>query len=68
MARYKFVDMSPRLLPVSLEAQLSHAICPAGQRLYRNGRDCALKGGYQTLRVRKQHGPQQHARGACSGS
>jgi hypothetical protein len=30
----------------------SHAVCPAGQRLYRNGRDCALRGGFRATRFR----------------
>lgn len=30
----------------------SHAVCPAGQRLYRNGRDCALRGGFRALKFR----------------
>lgn len=30
----------------------SHAICPAGQRLHRNGRDCALRGGFRAARFR----------------
>jgi transposase len=29
----------------------SHAICPAGQRLYRNGKDCTV-GGYQAVKFR----------------
>jgi transposase len=29
----------------------SHAICPAGQRLYRNGADCAI-GGYRAIKFR----------------
>jgi Transposase DDE domain len=30
----------------------SHAVCPAGQRLYRNGRDCGLRGGFRATRFR----------------
>ena len=30
----------------------SHAVCPAGQRLYRNGRDCALRGGFRAVKFR----------------
>jgi transposase len=36
----------------TIAGDLSHAICPAGQRLYRNGRDCALKGGFRALKFR----------------
>jgi len=37
----------------------SHATCPAGQRLYRNGKDCTV-GGYQAVKFRAPIG-------ACSG-
>jgi len=37
----------------------SHAICPAGQRLYRNGKDCTV-GDYQAVKFRAPTG-------ACSG-
>ena len=30
----------------------SHAICPAGQRLYRNGKDCTIRGGYSAVKFR----------------
>lgn len=38
----------------------SHAVCPAGQRLYRNGRDCALRGGFRAVKFRAPVG-------ACRG-
>jgi transposase len=37
----------------------SHAICPAGQRLYRNGKDCTVRG-YQAVKFRAPIG-------ACGG-
>jgi transposase len=38
----------------------SHAVCPAGQRLYRNGRDCALRGGFRATRFRAPVGACAH--------
>jgi transposase len=35
----------------SVTEDQSHAICPAGQRLYRNGADCAVKG-YRAVKFR----------------
>jgi transposase len=34
----------------------SHATCPAGKRLYRNGHDCALRGGFRAMRFRAPAG------------
>lgn len=44
--------MPTRAGDFTIAGDLSHAICPAGQRLYRNGRDCALKGGFRALKFR----------------
>lgn len=39
----------------SIAKDLSHAICPAGKRLYRNGRHCDLNG-YEAIRFRGNKG------------
>jgi transposase len=39
----------------SVAKDLSHAICPAGKRLYRNGRHCDLNG-YEAIRFRGNKG------------
>lgn len=46
----------------------SHAICPAGLRLYRNGKDCTV-GGYQAVKFRRRSAPAVNARcgsGVCA--